>query len=78
MSLTYAHCHLYLITWPELVTRLLHQIHFVAQQAPLNSTSFAFVALLLCRVVDLRGITQESPQSDEAQEQLTLVCLCLV
>ena len=57
----------------ELVTRLLHQINFVADQTPLNSTSFSVVALLLSRVVETSGIGAESVQSDQAQEQLTLV-----
>lgn len=56
-----------------LVTRLLHQIHFVAEQTPLNSTSFALTALLLDLVVAQGAIGIESSGSEEAQEQLTLV-----
>jgi len=55
------------------VTRLLHQIHFTAEQTPLNSTSFSVIALLLSRVVEVGGVGIESAQSEEAQEQLTLV-----
>ncbi|EIW69657.1 hypothetical protein TREMEDRAFT_73934 [Tremella mesenterica DSM 1558] len=57
----------------ELVTRLLHQLQFVADQTPLDNTSFSLVSLLLARVVSLGGIGTPSAQSDEAQEQLTLV-----
>lgn len=57
----------------SLVTRLLHQINFVSEQTPLNSTSFAIVALLLDQVVRQGGLGIESAQSEEAQEQLTLV-----
>lgn len=56
-----------------LVTRLLHQIFFIAEQSPLNSTSYALVAILLALVVQQGGIGIESAQSEEAQEQLTLV-----
>lgn len=55
------------------MTRLLHQIHFTAEQTPLNSTSFSVIALLLSRVVEVGGVGIESAQSEEAQEQLTLV-----
>ena len=49
---------------PELVTRLLHQIHFIAEQVPLDSTTYAMTSLLLSRVVELGGVGTESPQSE--------------
>jgi len=55
----------------ELVTRLLHQVDFVAQQTPLDSTTYGLVSMLLSQVTVLGGIGTE-PNSDEAQEQLTL------
>jgi hypothetical protein len=68
-------CHYQIDSAEEtgLVTRLLHQIHFVSEQTPLNSTSYAVVALLLDQVVKQGGIEVESASSEEAQEQLTLV-----
>ncbi|WWC90100.1 uncharacterized protein L201_005033 [Kwoniella dendrophila CBS 6074] len=57
----------------ELVTRILHQIHFLAEQTPLDSTTYSLTSLLLTQVVSKGGIGTESAQSDEAQEQLTLV-----
>jgi len=56
---------------PELVTRLLHQVDFVAQQTPLDSTTYGLASMLLSQVTALEGIGTE-PNSDEAQEQLTL------
>ncbi|WWD10197.1 hypothetical protein V865_008331 [Kwoniella europaea PYCC6329] len=57
----------------ELVTRLLHQIHFISEQTPLDSTTYSLTSLLLTQVVSKGGVGTESPQSDEAQEQLILV-----
>ncbi|WWC61174.1 uncharacterized protein I303_103754 [Kwoniella dejecticola CBS 10117] len=57
----------------ELVTRILHQLHFLAEQTPLDSTTYSLTSLLLTQVVSKGGIGTESSQSDEAQEQLTLV-----
>lgn len=56
----------------ELVMRLLYQISFIAEQNPLNSTSFSIISLLLSRIVEQGGIDVESPTSEEAQTQLTL------
>lgn len=55
----------------ELVTRLLHQIDFTAQQTPLDSTTYGLVSMLLSQVTALGGIGTEA-NSDDAQEQLTL------
>lgn len=57
----------------ELVTRLLHQMNFMASQTPLDSTTYALASMLFTRVVEKGGVGTESPQSEEAQEQLTLV-----
>ncbi|KAK8869849.1 hypothetical protein IAR55_000417 [Kwoniella newhampshirensis] len=57
----------------DLVTRILHQLHFVAEQTPLDSTTFSLMSLLLSRVVEKGGVGIESSQTDEAQEQLFLV-----
>ena len=57
----------------DLVTRLLHQFYFLAAQSPLDSTTYALISLLLNRVVEKGGIGTASSQSEEAQEQLTLV-----
>ncbi|KAL1405501.1 translational activator of GCN4 [Vanrija albida] len=57
----------------DLTTRILHQVNFVAAQSPLDSTTFTLVSMLLSRIVKEGGVGTESPQSDEAQEQLTLV-----
>jgi hypothetical protein len=57
----------------DLATRLLHQLSFVSSQSPLDSTSFAFLNLLLTQVVEKGGIGSTSPHSEESQEQLTLV-----
>lgn len=57
----------------DLVTRLLHQINFIAAQSPLDSTSFAIISMLLSRVVRSGGVGTENAQSEQAQEQLTLV-----
>ncbi|WVR05268.1 hypothetical protein IAU60_002280 [Kwoniella sp. DSM 27419] len=57
----------------ELVTRLLHQINFIAEQSPLDSTTYSLTSLLLSQVVAKGGIGSESPQSEQSQEQLTLV-----
>lgn len=57
----------------ELVTRILHQILFLVNKAPLDPTTYALVSMLLHRVVAVGGIGCQSAQSDEAQEQLTLV-----
>lgn len=57
----------------DLITRLLHQLLFVASQKPLDSTTYALVSVLFGRVVTLGGVGTDSPQSEEAQEQLTLV-----
>jgi hypothetical protein len=57
----------------ELVIRLLHQISFIAEQVPLDSTTYAMTSLLLSRVVELGGVGTESSQTEQAQEQLTLV-----
>lgn len=56
----------------ELTTRILHQVNYVASQTPLDSTSFTLVDMLLSRIVAVGGVGYDSPQSDEAQEQLTL------
>jgi hypothetical protein len=61
------------LTAQELVTRLLHQLHFVAEQTPLDASSYSLTSILLSRVVDKGGIGVESAQSEQAQEQLTLV-----
>lgn len=58
---------------PDLVTRLLHQIHFIAEQTPLDSTTYALTTILMTRVVAQGGVGVESSQSEQAQEQLTLV-----
>lgn len=55
----------------ELVTRLLHQVDFVSNQTPLDSTTYGLVSMLLSQVTAIGGIGTE-PNSDEAQEQLTL------
>jgi len=60
-------CHI------DLVTRLLHQISFISEQTPLDSTTYALVSILLSRVVEIGGVGTGSPQSEQAQEQLTLV-----
>ncbi|WWD15877.1 hypothetical protein CI109_100301 [Kwoniella shandongensis] len=57
----------------ELVTRILHQLHFLAEQTPLDSTTFSLTSLLLSRVVEKGGVGIESSQSEEAQEQLFMV-----
>lgn len=57
----------------DLVTRLLHQLLFVASQKPFDSTSYALISVLFGRIVKLGGVGMESSQSEEAQEQLTLV-----
>jgi hypothetical protein len=57
----------------NLVTRLLHQLLFVASQKPLDSTTYALTSVLFGRIVKLGGAGVDSPQSEEAQEQLTLV-----
>ncbi|WVF72242.1 hypothetical protein IAT40_007054 [Kwoniella sp. CBS 6097] len=57
----------------ELVTRILHQLHFLAEQTPLDSTSYSLTSLLLSQVVAKGGVGVEGAQTDEAQEQLTLV-----
>ena len=57
----------------DLVTRLLHQLRFLSDQSPLDSATFAMCSLLFERVVQIGGVGTESPNSDEAQEQLTLV-----
>ncbi|CAK9780191.1 putative regulation of translational elongation-related protein [Cutaneotrichosporon oleaginosum] len=57
----------------EQVTRVLHQIHFAASQSPIDSTTYALVSMLMSRVVALGGVGCDSPQSEQAQEQLTLV-----
>lgn len=44
---------------------------FVAQQTPLDSTTYGLVSMLLSQVTALGGIGTEA-NSDEAQEQLTL------
>jgi hypothetical protein len=43
----------------------------VAQQTPLDSTTYGLASMLLSQVTALGGIGTE-PNSDEAQEQLTL------
>lgn len=55
----------------ELITRLLHQIDFASNQTPLDSTTYGLVSMLLGQVTTLGGIGTE-PNSEEAQEQLTL------
>ncbi|WRT67086.1 uncharacterized protein IL334_004052 [Kwoniella shivajii] len=57
----------------ELVTRIMHQVHFLAEQTPLDSTTYSLTSLLLTQVVSRGGVGTSSPQSEEAQEQLTLV-----
>lgn len=39
----------------------------------MDSTTYVLVSMLLSRVVDKGGVGTSSPQSEEAQEQLTLV-----
>lgn len=50
----------------------MHQIHFIAAQSPLDSTTYSLTSLLLSVVVESGGVGVEG-QSDEALEQLTLV-----
>ncbi|KAK4684697.1 hypothetical protein P7C73_g5471, partial [Tremellales sp. Uapishka_1] len=57
----------------DLVTRILHQLHFAAEQTPLDSTTYALATMLMSRAVAVGGIGTESPQSEQAQEQFTLV-----
>ena len=57
----------------ELVTRLLHQLQFVAAQSPFDGPTYTLLSFLLARVVKLGGIGVTSSSSEEAQEQLTLV-----
>ncbi|KIR26892.1 50S small subunit ribosomal protein L19 [Cryptococcus deuterogattii LA55] len=55
----------------EITTRIMHQIHFIAVQSPLDSTTYSLTSLLLSMVVESGGVGVEG-QSDEALEQLTL------
>ncbi|KAL7422316.1 translational activator of GCN4 [Cryptotrichosporon argae] len=55
------------------VTRILHQVLFNAEQTPLDSTTYALVSMLLSQIVANGGVGTESPQSEQAQEQLTIV-----
>jgi hypothetical protein len=57
----------------DLVIRVLHELHFVSEQAPLDATTYTLIAPLLSRVVAVGGIGLTDSTSDEAQEQLTLV-----
>lgn len=54
----------------ELVTRLLHQLSFVATTSPLDSTTYSLASMLFGRVIS-QGVG--AAQSEEAQEQITLV-----
>jgi hypothetical protein len=56
-----------------LVTRLLHQLSFVASNTPLDSTTYGLASMLFGRVISLGGVGIDSPLSEEAQEQMTLV-----
>ncbi|WVQ78061.1 hypothetical protein IAT38_000142 [Cryptococcus sp. DSM 104549] len=57
----------------EVIIRILHQIHFLAEQSPLDSTTYSLTSLLLARVVETGGVGTEGTQTEEAQEQLFLV-----
>ena len=56
-----------------LIIRLMHQIRFLSEQTPLDSTTFGMCSILFGKIVQDGGCGTESVQSDEAQEQLTLV-----
>ena len=58
---------------PELVTRLLYQIRSLSEQTPFDSSTFNLCSILFGRIIRDGGCGTESVQSDEAQEQLTLV-----
>lgn len=57
----------------DVVIRILHEINFVSQTTPLDSASYTLVSMLMSRIVSEGGIGTESIQSEQAQEQLTLV-----
>nr|ODN81184.1 50S small subunit ribosomal protein L19 [Cryptococcus depauperatus CBS 7841] len=61
----------------NVITRILHQIHFIAEQSPLDSVTYSLTALLLTKLVEAGGIGIEA-QSEGALEQLTLVGQSLV
>jgi hypothetical protein len=51
----------------------MHQLRFLAEQTPLDGTTYALASMLFSRVVAVGGVGADSAQSEEAQEQLTLV-----
>jgi hypothetical protein len=57
----------------DLTVRILHEINFVSQSAPLEPVSYTLVSLLMARILALGGVGTESIQAEQAQEQLTLV-----
>ncbi|ORX39844.1 regulation of translational elongation-related protein [Kockovaella imperatae] len=57
----------------DLIIRLMHQTRFLSEQSPLDSTTFGLCSILFAKIVDSGGCGTQSVQSDEAQEQLTLV-----
>lgn len=59
----------------DLVTRLLHQLNFVSSQTALDPTTYSLVSILLTQIAQGGGVGCESPQTEQAQEQLTLVSL---
>lgn len=57
----------------DLVTRIMHEVNFVASSSPLDPVTFTLVSMLNKQIVNLGGIGSDSAQSEQAQEQLTLV-----
>ncbi|GAA5827172.1 hypothetical protein JCM11251_001152 [Rhodosporidiobolus azoricus] len=57
---------------PDLVTRVLYQLRFLAEQQPFDAGTYAYAAPLVSKILRSGGVGLEKGQSEQALEQLTL------
>ncbi|GAA5855038.1 hypothetical protein JCM8547_002355 [Rhodosporidiobolus lusitaniae] len=57
---------------PDLVSRLLYHLRFLAEQQPFDAGTFAYAAPLVSKILRSGGIGLEKSQSEQALEQLSL------
>ncbi|GAA6038663.1 hypothetical protein JCM8097_009472 [Rhodosporidiobolus ruineniae] len=57
---------------PDLVSRVLYQLRFLAEQQPFDAGTFAYAAPLVSKILRSGGIGLEKSQGERALEQLSL------